>query len=84
VINPEGTEPFDVFVEIDDRPLSSDEAGLDILFDDQGRSYFTVDEPRLYAFLETPQFGEHIIKLASNSDDFAIFAFTFGVYEGGI
>ncbi len=84
VVNPEGTEPFDVFVEIDSRPLNTDEAGLDIMFDDEGRSYFTVDGPRLYAFLETPQFGEHIIKLASNSDDFAIFAFTFGVNEGGI
>lgn len=84
VVNPEGTEPFNVFVEIDDRPLNQDEAGLDIMFDDDGRSYFTVDGPRLYAFLETPEFGQHIIKLASNSDDFAIFAFTFGVNESGI
>jgi thiol-disulfide isomerase/thioredoxin len=84
VVNPEGTEPFNVYVEIDDRSLNQDEAGQDIMFDDEGRSYFTVDGPRLYAFLETPEFGEHIIKLASNSDDFAIFAFTFGVNEGGI
>lgn len=84
VVNPEGTEPFDVFVEIDDRPLTPEEAGLDIMFDDDGRSYFTVDEPRLYAFLELPTFGEHILKLASDSDDFSVFAFTFGIYEDGI
>jgi len=84
VVNPEGTEPYDVYVEIDDRPLKPEEAGMDILFDDEGRSYFRVTEPRLYAFLETPEFGEHIVKLASNSDDFAIFAFTFGINEGGI
>jgi thiol-disulfide isomerase/thioredoxin len=84
VVNPEGTEPYDVFVEIDGRPLKPEEAGMDIMFDDEGRSYFRVTEPRLYAFLETPEFGEHIVKLTSNSDDFAIFAFTFGINEGGI
>ncbi|MCH7970928.1 MAG: hypothetical protein IH960_07795, partial [Chloroflexi bacterium] len=84
VISPAGPEPFDVYVEIDDRPLKPEEAGIDILFDDQGRSYFTVDEAKLYAFLEVPEFGEYIVKLASNSDNFAIFAFTFGVNDGGI
>jgi thiol-disulfide isomerase/thioredoxin len=84
VINPTGPEPFDVYVEIDDRPLKPEEAGIDILFDDQGRSYFTVDEAKLYAFLEVPEFGEHIVKLASDSDNFAVFAFTFGINDGGI
>ena len=84
VVNPEKTESFDVYVQIDDRPLKPEEAGQDITFDDQGRSFFTVTEPRLYAFLEIPEFGEHVIKLASNSDDFSIFAFTFGINEGGI
>jgi thiol-disulfide isomerase/thioredoxin len=84
VLNPSSNQSFNVYVEIDDRPLMQDEAGIDILFDEQGRSYFKVDEPRLYAFLETPEFGQHIVKLASDSDDFAIFAFTFGINEGGI
>ena len=84
VIDPAGSEPFDVFVEIDDRPLKPEEAGSDVMFDDQGRSYFTVEEAKLYAFLEVPEFGKYIVKLASNSDNFAIFAFTFGINEGGI
>jgi thiol-disulfide isomerase/thioredoxin len=84
VINSTGPEPFNVFVEIDDRPLKPEEAGIDIKFDGQGRSYFTVDEPKLYAFLEVPVFGQYIVKLASNSDNFAIFAFTFGINDGGI
>lgn len=84
VIDPTGPEPFNVYVEIDDRPLQPDEAGIDILFDDQGRSYFVVDGARLYAFLEVPKFGQHIVKLASNSDNFAIYAFTFGIYDGGL
>jgi len=84
VLNPTTTESFNVYIEIDDRPLTPEEAGLDIEFDDEGRSYISVDKPRLYAIVETPEFGEHIVKLASNSDDFAIFAFTFGVNESGI
>ena len=84
VIDPAGPEPFDVYVEIDGRPLKPEEAGIDILFDDQGRSYFAVEEARLYAFLEVPEFGEYIVKLASNSDNFAIFAFTFGINDGGL
>jgi len=84
VIDPAGPEPFDVYVELDDRPLKPEEAGIDILFDDQGRSYFTVEEAKLYAFLEVPEFGKYIVKLSSNSDNFAIFAFTFGINDGGI
>ena len=84
VVTTSGTDPYDVYIEIDGRPLKSDEAGIDVIFDKDGRSYFTVIEPRLYAFLETPEFGEHIVKLSSDSDNFAIFAFTFGVNEGGI
>ena len=84
VVTTSGTDPYDVYIEIDGRPLKSDEAGMDVIFDKDGRSYFTVIEPRLYAFLETPVFGEHIVKLSSDSDNFAIFAFTFGVNEGGI
>lgn len=83
VINPVHPEPFDVFVQVDDRPLSPDEAGADIKFDEQGRSYFTVTEPRLYAFIEMPEYGERIVKLASNSNNLAIFAFTFGIYQEG-
>ncbi len=84
VVNPTRAEQFNVYVELDDRPLKPDEAGMDIMFDNQGRSYFIVDSPRLYAFLETPEYGEYIVKLASDSDDFAISAFTFGINESGI
>ena len=84
VLNPTNTESFNVYIELDDRPLTPDEAGIDIEFDDEGRSYISVDEPRLYAIIETPEFGEYIVKLASNSDDFAIFAFTFSINESGI
>ena len=37
VIDPQGTEPFDVFVTLDDEWLTPDQAGDDILFDDEGQ-----------------------------------------------
>lgn len=33
---------------------------------------------RMYRLVALPEFGEHELKLSSNSDDFALFAFTFG------
>ena len=65
------------------RPLLPAEAGADIVFDDEGRSLLRVDEARHYAIVELPEWGEHDLKLSSNSDNFAIFAFTFGIYLEG-
>lgn len=83
VINPVEPGQFDVIVEIDGRPLQQDEAGADIVFDESGRSILRVEQARLYRFLELPQFGIREVKLRSNSDSFAIFAFTFGNYQDG-
>ena len=82
VIDPDGGEPFEVQVTIDGRPLRSDEAGADIVIED-GRSFFHVDEPRMYEVVALPEFGGHELKLSSNSPDFAFFAFTFGAYSEG-
>jgi thiol-disulfide isomerase/thioredoxin len=84
VIESGAPEEFDVFVEIEGRPLAPDEAGADVRFDDQGRSYFTVDSGRLYSIVQLPEYATMELKLRSASDKFAVFAFTFGVYESGI
>lgn len=82
VIQPQGPESFKVYVTLDDNPLTADEAGDDILFDETG-SYIMVTEARMYRIVEQPEFKERILKLSSNSDNFAVFAFTFGVYDSG-
>ncbi len=83
VLNPPRDEPFDVYIEIDGRPLTSEEAGPDIVFDDEQRSFIRVSEPRHYEIVQLPAFGQHELKLLSNSANFAIFAFTFGSYLEG-
>ena len=82
VINPGGGQPFDVLVTIDGRPLRPEEGGADLMVED-GRSFFVVDEPRMYEVVALPQYGGHELKLSSNSPDFAFFAFTFGAYTQG-
>lgn len=82
VIDPKGGEPFDVQVTIDGRPLLPEEAGADMIFS-EGRSFFRVDEGRMYEVLALPEFTGHELKLSANSKDFSLFAFTFGAYAGG-
>ena len=82
VVNPERDEPFDVQVTLDGRPLLPEEAGADMVIT-EGQSYFRVDEGRLYEVVALPEYGTHELKLSSKSDDFALFAFTFGAYPEG-
>jgi hypothetical protein len=82
VISPEDQAPFEVRVTLDGRPLGPSETGADMILAD-GRSYFTVNGGRMYQVVAMPEFEEHELKLSSNSDDFALFAFTFGANSQG-
>ena len=48
-----------------------------------GRSFFRVDEGRMYQVVALPEYDNHELKLSSRSDNFSFFAFTFGAYEEG-
>ena len=82
VIDPEGGDPFEVQVTIDGRPLLPEEAGTDLVIEG-GRSFFRVDEARMYEVVALPEFSNHELTLSSNSPDFSFFAFTFGAYTEG-
>ena len=84
VVEPRGPEPFDVLVEMDGAPLTKEEAGTDVQFDAQGRSFITVTDARLYAVVRLPGFAISELKLRAASQNFAVSAFTFGIYESGI
>ena len=84
VLTPERDEPFKVLVHLDGEYLNEFNKGEDVVIDDDGTSYLIVDKPRLYAVVEAPEYGTYDLQLSSNSSDFALFAFTFGVYETGI
>lgn len=77
VISPDGENDSKVFVIQDGKYLNPEDAGHDIQFDNEGKSYIVVDEPRMYYLVKNREFGSRLLKLSSNSSAFAIYAFTF-------
>lgn len=72
--------PYDVRVLVNDEPVKEEQAGLDVQWDDDGNSFITVEEPRMYRVIQLDDFEGHELKLSSNSDQFRVFAYTFGAY----
>ena len=75
-------DPYDVRVLVNDEPVKEEQAGLDVRWDDEGNSFITVDEPRMYRVIQLDDFEGHELKLSSKSDQFRVFAYTFGAYVG--
>ncbi|WP_082627826.1 redoxin family protein [Chthonomonas calidirosea] len=77
VIKPESGVPFRVYVFQDGKPVDSSDKGDDIHYDETGKSYILVDQPRMYQLIHNRTFGSHTLTLTSNSPDFALYSFTF-------
>ena len=83
VIASENTEPYDVVITLDDQPVPQEAWGDDLRMNGENMTVITVDEPRMYRLIRLPAHGSHELKLSSNSEDFNVFAFTFGSYSTG-
>jgi hypothetical protein len=83
VLNFEGDTPFKVVVTLAGDPIYAGFSGADVQYEDDGTSFLLVDEPRMYRVVELPGFEGTELRLASNSDQFSVFAFTFGSYTEG-
>ena len=83
VMSPEESKPLIVRLTIDGAPLGPEQAGEDVMYDDDGNSYVIVDEARMYRLVNMAEFEGHQLRLSSNSQGMALFAFTFGSYQGG-
>jgi thiol-disulfide isomerase/thioredoxin len=77
VIKPEGGVPLRVVITQDGKPLARADAGADIRYDEQNRSYIFVDAPRMYRLTKNAKFGTYELRLASTSPDFGLYSFTF-------
>ena len=85
VLTSESGKPYKVRLTVDGEYLTEANKGDDVIIGADGESYILVDEPRLYALVKNPAYvQEEVLRMSSNSQDFGIFAFTFGVYEEGI
>lgn len=78
VIKPASRKSFRVYVFQDGKPLPEADRGLDIRYDEQGRSYLPVSEPRMYRIVNNREYGTYELKLSSDSENFALYAYTFG------
>ena len=84
VLTSDSGEPYRVVITVDGAMMTPENAGEDVQWDDDGASYVLVDEPRMYGLVDNPQYlPQSILTMRSNSDDFGLFAFTFGVYAEG-
>ena len=83
VMSPVNGGKYDVRVLLNDKPISPEAAGTDVMFDADGNGYITVDSARMYHIVNLPKYESHELKLSSNSPEFSLFAYTFGAYDGG-
>jgi thiol-disulfide isomerase/thioredoxin len=78
------TSSAEVFLRLDGRPLTPEEATPDTRFrrcpaddGDTSESYLVVDRPRMYALVDHREFGEHTLELVSKTPGLAAYAVTF-------
>ena len=83
VLTAEVSSSYQVRVTFDGMPLEPDQAGTDVMFDDEGNSFVLVDQDQMYNLVNLETFSGHELQLSSNSAEFELFAFTFGDYLGG-
>jgi len=75
-------EAYDVRVTVNGEYLTQENKGSDVTIGPDGESFLSVTEPRMYNVVANPNYVRaHTLRMSSNSDNFRLFAFTFGVYE---
>jgi thiol-disulfide isomerase/thioredoxin len=84
VLSSDSGEPYNVRITLNGEFLTEENKGQDVTIAPSGESFLNVAEPRMYHVIEAPGYTkDNQLTMSSNSDDFGIFAFTFGVYETG-
>ena len=84
VLTSDSGEPYKVRVTVNDEYLTEANKGSDIIIGDDGESYLWVTSPTLYTIIRNNSYARReTLKLSSNSPDFGLFAFVFGVYDTG-
>ena len=82
VLTSDSGEDYRVRVTMNGENLTPDNKGADVTIGPDGESYVLVTEPRMYNIVENPDYLQRqTLRMSSNSADFGLFAFTFGVYE---
>ena len=84
VLTSESGEPYKVLITVNNKFLTEENRGGDVVIGENGESYVMVTSPKAYRIVEHADFEEgQILAMSSLSDDFSLFSFTFGTYEDG-
>ena len=77
IMSVEGGGPAKVFALQDKQSLTKINAGIDILFEEDGRSYLLVDSPRRFNVVVNREFGLHELELSLREPGVEVFAMNF-------
>ena len=83
VLRPRSSEPISVIVLQDGAPLAKQDAGADVRFDRDGRSYLLVDAPREYDIVMNKHFAQHDLELLPQRPGLGVYTFDFEACEVG-
>ncbi len=77
VMKPEAGGSIRVEVTQDGRPVAKSDAGKDLRYDADGKSYVFVDAARAYDLIMNARFGEYQLKLSPKGDGLGIYDIAF-------
>ena len=77
VMKPENGGSVRVEVTQDDHPIAREDAGPDLRYDAQDRSYVLVDAPRAYDLVSNARFGTHDLRLSPKDEGLGVYDIAF-------
>lgn len=84
VLTSDSGAQYRVRVTVGGKYLTAENRGGDVTIAPDGESYIMVTGPRLYHIVDHAGYSQRQrLELSSTSDNFGLFAFTFGVYQKG-
>ena len=84
VLTNKAGERYKVRVTLEGEYLTGESRGADVVIGNDGESYLWVEESRMYRVVENPAYVQRKeLRLSANSDQFGLYAFTFGIYAAG-
>ena len=81
VMKPEDIYWLQVYVTQDGNSLRPENAGDNVKFDDQGRSYVEVRSPRMYNLIANQPYGAYELHLCVQGKGLSVYSFSFGTCE---
>ena len=82
VLTSDSGKPYKIRITQGDKYLTEKNKGNDIIIGDDGESFLWVTAPTLYNVVKNESYARReTLIMSSNSPDFGLFAFTFGVYD---